>query len=228
MSEGAILRTVELHKKFPTAGEPLHVLHGVNLEMAAGESVAIVGASGTGKSTLLHIVGALDRPTSGGVEMEGRDLNTLQDEALAELRNRRIGFIFQFHHLLPEFTALENIAMPALIAGAGLEEASERALELLRAVGLEQRADHRPAQLSGGERQRVAVARALTNDPGVLLADEPSGNLDEASSERLHDLLFGLNEREGRTLLIVTHDQRLAARAGRVLELAEGRLHPRQ
>jgi lipoprotein-releasing system ATP-binding protein len=200
----------------------------VDLEMDIGDSVAIVGASGTGKSTLLHILGALDRPTAGSVELEGADLNTLWDDALADIRNRRVGFVFQFHHLLPEFTAMENVAMPALISGAVQEEAFERALELLREVGLEERADHRPSQLSGGEQQRVAVARALVNHPGVFLADEPSGNLDEASSERLHDLIFHLNETVKQTLLLVTHDQHLADRAGRVLELAEGRLHPRQ
>jgi lipoprotein-releasing system ATP-binding protein len=223
-----IIRTTDLKKEFPTAGAPLQVLRGVELEVGVGDSVAIVGASGTGKSTLLHILGALDRPTAGSVELEGRDLNTLWDDALAEVRNRRVGFVFQFHHLLPEFTAMENVAMPALISGAVQEEAFERALELLQEIGLEERADHRPSQLSGGEQQRVAVARALVNRPGVLLADEPSGNLDEASSERLHELIFGLNQTERQTLLLVTHDRQLADRAGRVLELAEGRLHPRQ
>jgi len=228
MSEMTIIRTTDLKKEFPTAGAPLQVLRGVELEVGVGDSVAIVGASGTGKSTLLHILGALDRPTAGSVELEGRDLNTLWDDALAEVRNRRVGFVFQFHHLLPEFTAMENVAMPALISGAVQEEAFERALELLQEIGLGERADHRPSQLSGGEQQRVAVARALVNRPGILLADEPSGNLDEASSERLHELIFGLNQTENQTLLLVTHDRQLADRAGRVLELAEGRLHPRQ
>ncbi|MFC1544015.1 ABC transporter ATP-binding protein [Gemmatimonadota bacterium] len=222
-----ILRSRELHKSYESVGEPLHVLRGVDLDIQAGESVAIMGASGTGKSTLLHVLGALDRPSAGKVELEGRDLNTLWDEALAEIRNRRIGFIFQFHHLLPEFTAAENIAMPAMIGGVGSEEALDRASDLLAAVGLSDRADHRPNELSGGEKQRVAVARALVNRPAVVLADEPSGNLDEASSERLHELLLDLHGREGQTLLLVTHDARLAGRAGRVLELAEGILHPR-
>ena len=225
---GLIVRAVDLWKSFPTAGGQLDVLRGVDLEMATGEIVAITGASGTGKSTLLHILGALDRPTVGSVEVAGEDLNSLWDEALAEVRNRRIGFIFQFHHLLPEFSALENVAMPALIAGLDMDAARERAMELLADLGLADRADHRPATLSGGEQQRVAVARALVNRPRILLADEPSGNLDEASSDRLHDLLFELNEREGQSLLLVTHDHRLAARAGRVLELAEGRLHARE
>jgi lipoprotein-releasing system ATP-binding protein len=225
---GLIVRAADLQKSFPTAVGQLDVLRGVDLEMNAGEVVAITGASGTGKSTLLHILGALDRPTAGSVEVAGEDLNSLWDEALAELRNRQIGFVFQFHHLLPEFSAVENVAMPALMAGLTMEAALERALELLTELRLADRADHRPARLSGGEQQRVAVARALVNRPRLLLADEPSGNLDEASSERLHDLLFELNEREGQSLLLVTHDHSLAARAGRVLELAEGRLHLRE
>jgi lipoprotein-releasing system ATP-binding protein len=222
-----VLQTFELHKSFESVGRALHILRGVDLVVEEGERVAIVGASGTGKSTLLHILGALDRPSAGRVELEGRDLNTMWDEALAEVRNRRIGFVFQFHHLLPEFTALENVAMPALIAGTGFEEAFERAAGLLAAVGLTDRGDHRPSRLSGGEKQRVAVARALVNRPAVVLADEPSGNLDEASSAQLHDLLFELDGGGGHTLLLVTHDQRLAGRADRVLELAEGTLHPR-
>lgn len=223
-SNGPLLRAEDLHKSYPAAGEPLQVLRGVDLEVAPGEVVAIVGASGTGKSTLLHILGALDRPTSGRVELSGHDLNTLWDEALAEVRNRKVGFIFQFHYLLPEFTAQENVAMPALVAGREMDEAMERALELLEVVGLSERADHQPVKLSGGEQQRVAVARALTNRPDLVLADEPSGNLDSVTSEALHDLLWGLNESEGQTLVLVTHNLQLASRAQRVLELYEGRL----
>lgn len=220
-----IVRIEEVWKEFPTAGEPLKVLRGVDLEVAAGEIVTIVGASGSGKSTLLNIIGALDRPTSGTVRVAGRDLNTLWDEALAELRSRHMGFVFQFHHLLPEFSAQENVAMPALIAGIAREEAMERALELLGSVGLAERADYQPAKLSGGEQQRVAVARALSNNPGLLLADEPSGNLDSVTSESLHELLWELNELEGQTLILVTHNQNLASRSTRVLELADGRLN---
>ncbi len=223
-SNGPLLRAEDLHKSYPAAGEPLQVLCGVDLEVAPGEVVAIVGASGTGKSTLLHILGALDRPTSGRMELSGHDLNTLWDEALAEVRNQKVGFIFQFHYLLPEFTAQENVAMPALVAGREMDEAMERALELLEVVGLSERADHQPVKLSGGEQQRVAVARALTNRPDLVLADEPSGNLDSVTSEALHDLLWGLNESEGQTLVLVTHNLQLASRAQRVLELYEGRL----
>ncbi len=220
-----IVRIEEVWKEFPTAAEPLKVLRGVDLEVAAGEIVTIIGASGSGKSTLLNIIGALDRPTSGTVRVAGRDLNTLWDEALAELRSRHMGFVFQFHHLLPEFSAHENVAMPALIAGIAREEAMERALELLGSVGLAERADYQPAKLSGGEQQRVAVARALSNNPGLLLADEPSGNLDSVTSESLHELLWELNELEGQTLILVTHNQDLASRSTRVLELADGRLN---
>ncbi len=222
---GAVVRIEDVWKEFPTGGEPLQVLQGTTLEVAAGEIVTIVGASGSGKSTLLNIIGALDRPTSGTVEVAGRDINSLWDEALAELRNRYLGYVFQFHHLLPEFSAQENVALPALMAGATREEAMERALELLRSVGLMERADNRPAKLSGGEQQRVAVARALSNNPRLLLADEPSGNLDNVTSESLHELLWELNSSTGQTLILVTHNQDLAARSPRVLELADGRLN---
>ena len=221
---GPVVRIEDVWKEFPTATEPLQVLRGTTLEVAAGEIVTIVGASGSGKSTLLNIIGALDRPTSGNVEVAGRDINVLWDEALAELRNRYMGFVFQFHHLLPEFSAQENVALPALMAGTTREEAMERALELLGSVGLMERADNRPAKLSGGEQQRVAVARALSNNPRLLLADEPSGNLDYATSESLHELLWELNESTGQTLILVTHNQDLAARSPRVLELAKGQL----
>ncbi|MFC1628252.1 ABC transporter ATP-binding protein [Gemmatimonadota bacterium] len=222
---GPVVQIENVWKEFPTAGEPLQVLRGTTLEVAAGEIVTIVGASGSGKSTLLNIIGALDRPTSGTVEVAGRDINSLWDEALAELRNRYMGFVFQFHHLLPEFSARENVALPMLMAGTNREEAMERALELLGSVGLAERADNRPAKLSGGEQQRVAVARALSNNPRLLLADEPSGNLDKVTSESLHELLWDLNSSTGQTLILVTHNQDLAARSPRVLELAEGRLN---
>jgi lipoprotein-releasing system ATP-binding protein len=207
-------------------GTPLEILDRVDLAVGSGEAIAIVGASGAGKSTLLHILGALDRPTEGRVRLGGQDVASLEDEALAVLRNRYVGFVFQFHHLLREFTALENVMMPALVGSAEPDAARARAHELLVEVGLEHRASHRPRQLSGGEQQRVAVARALVNDPLVLLADEPSGNLDRRTSERLHDLLFELRARRSLSLVVVTHNADLAGRADRVLELDVGRLHP--
>jgi len=213
-------------KSFPSADLILEVLKGIDLDLRAGEVAAVVGASGTGKSTLLHILGALDRPDAGEVLLDGVDLDRLPADTLAQVRNRQIGFVFQFHHLLPDFTARENVALPALIAGLAREEAFERAGALLEAVGVGARAQHRPGRLSGGEQQRVAVARALINRPRVVLADEPSGNLDRASSERLHEVLWELGPAEGQALLVVTHNPELAVRAGRVLELRDGRLHP--
>lgn len=188
--------------------------------------VAIIGASGAGKSTLLHLLGALDSPTGGDVLVGGRPVAGLTDEELADVRNHHVGFVFQFHHLLREFTALENVMMPALIAGMSSREASERASSLLLSVGVDHRESHKPNQLSGGEQQRVAVARALVNEPLVLLLDEPSGNLDTETSERLHDLLFRLRERQALSMVIVTHNRELAARADRILELTGGRLQP--
>ena len=205
----------------------LIVLRGVTLKVAKGEMIAIVGASGAGKSTLLHIVGTLDRPSSGDVLFEGKSLFSMGDDQLAHLRNERIGFIFQFHHLLPEFTALENVAMPALIQGKALPEVKDRALFLLREVGLEDRADQKPPKMSGGEAQRVAVARALMNQPGVVLADEPTGNLDSANAEILHNLIWDYNKRTGQTFIIVTHNESLANRADRVLRIADGILEQR-
>ncbi|MEX0980027.1 MAG: ABC transporter ATP-binding protein [Gemmatimonadota bacterium] len=207
-------------------GSELHVLQGVNLRVAPGEAVAIMGTSGTGKSTLLHLLGALDRPSSGEVRVGGELLSGLGDAALADARNRQIGFVFQFHHLLREFTALENAMMPCLIAGVPRDEARRRSLEILRAVGLAGRLDHKPWQLSGGEQQRVAVARALSNRPVVLLADEPSGNLDAHTSEQLHDLLFQLRNERELSMVLVTHNPELADRADRVLLLKEGILQP--
>ena len=207
-------------------GSELHILRGIDLAIGTGEAIAITGASGAGKSTLLHLLGALDRPTAGAVLVGERDIGWLPDEDLAGIRNRHIGFVFQFHHLLREFNALENVMMPALVAGLGFGEARRRAADLLAEVGLTERASHKPRQLSGGEQQRVAVARALVNEPLVLLADEPSGNLDTATSQRLHDLLFELRARRRLSLVIVTHNPDLAARADRRLVLGDGRLEP--
>ena len=206
-------------------GHELTVLEGVDLRVDETEAVAVVGSSGAGKSTLLHLLGALDQPTSGQVLVGGRDVSGLDVEALAGIRNETVGFVFQFHHLLREFTALENVMMPCLISGTDRRVAADRARELLAAVGLEGRLEHRPAQLSGGEQQRVAVARALSNDPVVLLADEPSGNLDTHTSEELHDLLFRLRGDRGLAMVLVTHNRELAGRTDRILELRDGRLH---
>jgi lipoprotein-releasing system ATP-binding protein len=206
-------------------GSELLVLDGVQLNVAGGEAVAIIGASGAGKSTLLHLLGGLDRPTAGEVVIDGRPLDSLDERELARVRNAHIGFVFQFHHLLREFTALENVMIPMLIAGLDQAEATERARALLTDVGLDQRLSHRPTQLSGGEQQRVAVARALANRPRVVLADEPSGNLDTHTSEQLHDLFFRLRMERGVALVIATHNRELADRADRVLLLKEGRLH---
>lgn len=222
------LTAVGLHKTFVGGdGSELHVLDGVDLRVEHGEAVAVIGASGSGKSTLLHLLGALDRPTSGEVLVEGRTVSGLDEESLAEVRNRHIGFVFQFHHLLREFTALENVIMPALIGGTPIGLAEERARHLLSTVGMQHRLDHKPWQLSGGEQQRVAVARALVNEPLVLLADEPSGNLDRHASGLLHDLLFQFRRDNQLALVLVTHNLELAERADRILHLDTGRLHPR-
>jgi lipoprotein-releasing system ATP-binding protein len=205
-------------------GNELTVLDGVEISVAPGEAVAIVGASGAGKSTLLHILGGLDRPTSGEVLLDGSPLSTLSDQRLASVRNERIGFVFQFHHLLREFTAMENVMMPLLIAGKTGRKAEDRARELLDAVGLGKRLTHTPRELSGGEQQRVAVARALANRPVVVLADEPSGNLDTNTSKQLHDLFFQIRTEENVALVIATHNPELAERADRLLQMTEGRL----
>ncbi len=205
-------------------GGLISVLDGANLTVARGEMVAIVGASGAGKSTLLHILGALDVPDSGTVSIDGKLLSGLTDDALAELRNRKVGFVFQFHHLLREFSALENVMMPLRIAGISDAEAQQRAAAQLERVGLAGRMHHRPAELSGGEQQRTAVARALVVEPAVLLADEPSGNLDHFNSERLHDLFSTLARDASVGIVVVTHNRSLAGRANRVLALEDGRL----
>ncbi len=207
-------------------GAVLRVLDDVSLEVARGEMVAVVGASGSGKSTLLHVMGALDRPTRGAIWIGGEPLGGRSDEALATLRNRAVGFVFQFHHLLREFTALENVMVPQRIQGVSPERARARAVELLGLVGLGARLHHRPGALSGGEQQRTAVARALATGPDVVLADEPSGNLDHANAERLHDLFAEVAHSLGTALVVVTHNRSLAERADRVLRLDEGRLVP--
>ncbi|HEX5385356.1 MAG TPA: ABC transporter ATP-binding protein [Gemmatimonadales bacterium] len=207
-------------------GSLIEVLAGTDLAVARGEFVAIMGASGSGKSTLLHLLGALDRPTSGTVRLEGQSYAELAPPALAQVRNRRLGFVFQFHHLLREFTALENVMLPLLIAGASDAAARSKAEELLAAVGLAGRMSHRPTALSGGEQQRTAVARALATDPVVVLADEPSGNLDFGHSEMLHELFANLARQFETALVVVTHNRLLAARADRILTLENGRLVP--
>jgi lipoprotein-releasing system ATP-binding protein len=223
----AILQAQGLRKVYEGGdGTPIEVLAGVDLEVGRGEFVAIVGSSGSGKSTLLHLLGALDTPSAGSVRLDGRSYAELDEDAIAAVRNRKLGFVFQFHHLLREFTALENVMLPLLIAGEDDARARSRAEELLAAVGLAGRMTHRPSALSGGEQQRTAVARALAADPLVILADEPSGNLDNANSERLH-ALFGRLAREFETaLVVVTHNRSLAGRADRVLSLEGGHLIP--
>ncbi|MCZ6677269.1 MAG: ABC transporter ATP-binding protein [Candidatus Poribacteria bacterium] len=220
----SLIRVVGLHKSYYDGLTELPVLKGIDLEVQRAEMLAIVGASGVGKSTLLHLIGALDRPTSGKVYYEEQDAFAFSDRELDRFRNQEIGFVFQFHHLLPEFTALENVAMGALIARQQVDVAYDRARELLDYVGLAERLEHRPYELSGGERQRVAIARALVNSPKVVLADELTGNLDRKTSEAVHDLLWDLNDRLGQTFIIVTHNQPLAQRADRLIHLVDGRV----
>lgn len=221
----ALLESRGLRKVFAGGdGQPLEVLRGVDVEVRRGELIAIIGSSGAGKSTLLHLMGALDRPTSGDLWLEGSRYADLDPAALSDLRNRRIGFVFQFHHLLREFSALENVMLPMLIGGATDREARSRAEERLSAVGLAGRMSHRPAELSGGEQQRCAVARALVRDPALVLADEPSGNLDHANAEVLHETFFRLAREFETAVVVVTHNRQLAARADRILWLEDGRL----
>ena len=201
----------------------LQVLKGIDLHIDRVEVVSIVGPSGAGKTTLLQIIGTLDRPDSGSVCVDGIDTTTLSQKALADFRNRHLGFVFQFHQLLPEFSALENIMIPAYIGGKGSKQAKERAIELLQFMGLSDRASHKPAELSGGEKQRVAVARALINSPAVILADEPSGSLDTRNKQELHQLFFDLRDRYGQTFVIVTHDEELAALTDRTLHMRDGK-----
>ena len=213
-----MIRVTDIHKRFGT----LEVLKGVSLDVAPGEVVSIVGASGAGKTTLLQIIGTLSRPDGGRVEIDGRDVSALGDRALSQFRNERIGFVFQFHHLLAEFTAFENVCIPGLIGRRPRADVERRAAELLDMMGLAARRDHKPGQLSGGEQQRVAIARALVNSPSVLLADEPSGNLDSHNRDEIHRLFFDLRERLGQTVVIVTHDENLAAMADRKITMSDG------
>jgi lipoprotein-releasing system ATP-binding protein len=223
-----IIRVQSVAKTFltgETGNTRLAVLRGVSFDILPGEIIAIIGASGAGKSTLLHILGTIDRPTSGTVHFEGKDVFAMGDDELARFRNQRIGFVFQFHHLLPEFSAIENVAMPALILGKKLADVRPAAMTLLKEVGLEARADERPPKLSGGEQQRVAVARALMNSPSIVLADEPSGNLDSENAHMLHRLIWTLSRKRGQTFVVVTHNEALARQADRVLRIADGVVH---
>ena len=214
----------DVTKAFPTRGEPLVILRGCSLELSAGENLAIVGPSGSGKSTLLYIIGTLDRPTSGGVTLKGEDPFAFDERRLADFRNQRIGFVFQDHYLLPQCGVLENVLIPTIAAGGATREAIDRARGLVDRVGLGGRLEHRPAELSGGERQRVAIARALVRSPALLLADEPTGNLDRTTAARVADLLVELQTEAGMMLVVVTHSQDLASRMGRCFELDDGRL----
>ncbi|MFQ5639691.1 MAG: ABC transporter ATP-binding protein [bacterium] len=227
-SNGAILVIQDVRKTYNIGASQVEVLRGISLRVTEGQIVAIVGPSGVGKSTLLHILGTLDRPSGGIVEIDQTKVFELDNKKLAHFRNKTIGFVFQFHHLLPEFTALENVMMPQLIAGKSVSNVTKRARRLLSEVGLEKRSSHRPNELSGGELQRVAVARALMNNPKIVLADEPSGNLDQNTSNTLHDLLWRLSRKYRKTFIIVTHNQELAESADKIVELFDGRIKREQ
>ncbi|MDP8930502.1 MAG: ABC transporter ATP-binding protein [Actinomycetota bacterium] len=220
----ALIEALDVHRSYPLDGVVVHALRGVSFTIHAGEYVAVLGPSGSGKSTLLHLLGALDRPTAGTIRFGGRDLRSLDDPQLAEVRNRRIGFVFQSFHLLPRLSALANVALPLLYRGLRQRERRRRALEALDAVGLLDRAGHRPAQLSGGQQQRVAIARAIVGEPDLLLADEPTGNLDTATGGEVLALLAHLRRQAGTALVIVTHDERIAAEAERRIEVRDGLL----
>ncbi len=220
----ALLEVHDLHKSFSMGSQTVEILKGVNLTVRRGEFLALVGASGAGKSTFLHIMGTLDRPTQGTVRLEGQDVFQLSEKSLAELRNRRMGFVFQFHHLLPEFSALENTYLPALIQKSPIEEAIAQAKALLKEVGLEHRMHHKPGELSGGEQQRVAVARALIRNPDLVLADEPTGNLDTHTGDTLFALLRDLNRQKGTAFVIVTHNERLSKQADRLIFMQDGQI----
>lgn len=219
-----LLSVKELQKSFSEGGNEIHVLQGVNFDLAEGERLAVVGESGVGKSTLLHILGTLDRPTGGKVLFGGKQLPLDDEAALCEFRNRQIGFVFQFHYLLPDFSALENVMFPALVQGIEPAQAKREAVQLLDLVGLTDRLSHRPGKLSGGEQQRVAVARAVILKPKLVLADEPTGSLDLRIGEEVQDLLFRLNEEHGIGLIVATHNRQFAKKIGRCVELREGRL----
>lgn len=229
----ALLACTNLTRDYRDGEQQLRVLDAVDIAIKAGEMLAIIGTSGSGKSTLLHLLGGLDKPTHGTVHFAGKDISTWSANALADWRNQALGFVYQFHHLLPEFDALENVSMPLLIAGKRKQhnkpaEIKKKALEMLDLVGLSHRVHHRPAELSGGERQRVAIARALVNDPALVLADEPTGNLDDETAQSIYKLMLDLNQRLGTAFLIVTHDQSLAARLHRSLRLQQGRLQAQE
>ena len=225
-NDTSLLQLKDISREFPSAegGAPLKVLRGLSMDVARGESIAIVGPSGCGKSTLLNLIGTLDQPTEGAIDFDGRNLIALNDDELALLRNREMGFIFQSHHLLPQCTVMENVLVPTLAHGRATADDEERALHLLDRVGLGERLSHRPGQLSGGERQRVAVVRALINQPQLLLADEPTGALDQTTADQLGQLLVELNAEENVTLITVTHSEKLAARMARTVELKDGQI----
>lgn len=223
----SLLAVSNLFKSYGSGSAKVDVLKGIDLTIEAGDTVALVGPSGAGKSTLLHVMGTIDRPSSGSVLFDGQDIFALSDQPLAAFRNRSIGFVFQFHHLLPEFTALENVMMPLLIGGEKKSQAEGRARELLSDVGLSHRITHRPGELSGGEQQRVAIARALVRSPRLLLADEPTGNLDRRTSEEVHALLYSIQQSTGISLVIVTHNEQLAAGMGRTIRFLDGKIAER-
>ncbi len=224
MVQGEVIRAEQLGKTYAEGKLRTPVFDGLDLTVRSGETVAIIGASGAGKSTLLHLLGGLDTPTAGEVYVTGQKMSALSDAARGQLRNRALGFVYQFHHLLPEFTALENVMLPVMLGGVDTREAAARAKALLEQVGLGHRIDHKPGELSGGERQRAAVARALVNQPACVLGDEPTGNLDDKTAGAVFELMLGLNREHRTSLVLVTHDRRLARQLDRVLELHEGKL----
>lgn len=223
-----VLRAEGISKSYKSeqSNNRLEVVKNVSVSINKGSITSIVGSSGSGKSTLLHILGGLDRPDTGKVFWGDQDISSMNSDALADFRNKNIGFVFQFHHLLPEFTALENVSMPALIAGKSIQEASKRATELLHRFGVAERKNHRPTQLSGGEQQRVSMARALMNQPSIILADEPTGNLDDANTDIILNMLFELRDEYGVSVLLITHEQKIAQRSDTILEIKNGELNP--
>lgn len=226
MNNGFILEAQNLHKSFHTGNKQLQVLKGIDLKINTKQALSILGPSGAGKSTLLHILGGLDKPTEGRVFLEGVELSTVDDEEMSQIRNKKMGFVFQFYHLLPEFSALENVILPALISKQILNKKilKDKGLELLKTVGLGKRASHRPSQLSGGEQQRLAIARAIVNSPQILFCDEPTGNLDSKTSEEIIDLLLELQQNKGMTLVVVTHDEYLAKKSQRLVHIHDGKI----